>query len=131
MTIGDEGAGAGAGSNRNEDWQRGKEQAKEGLREGVRAVTGFLAALKDAIDETLRDVKESGDLDADRAKEAMRSTMKRAQSAMDEAINRIDLVPRKEFDTMREEINALRLRVADLEAKGGGGTLGTIPIDGV
>ena len=122
------GTGPGTGGT-GDDWQRGKEQAKEGIKEGVRAVTGFLAALKDAIDETLRDVKESGDLDAQRAKDAVRSTMRRAQNAMDDAIERIDVVSRKEFDALREEVSALRLRVADLEARGGGG-VGSIPVDG-
>ena len=126
------GTGPGTGSGgAGDDWQRGKEQAKEGIKEGVRAVTGFLAALKDAIDETLRDVKESGDLDAQRAKDAVRSTMRRAQNAMDDAIERSDVVSRKEFDALREEVNALRLRVADLEARGGGGTGSSIPVDGV
>lgn len=116
-------------TNGNDEWQRNKEQAKEGLREGVRAVTGFLAALKDAIDETIRDVRDTGDLDPDRAKQAMRSTMKRAQDAMDDVKERIDFATRKEHDTLREELYALRQRVADLESKVGGGP-GAIPIDG-
>ena len=113
----------------NDEWERNKEQAKEGLREGVRAVTGFLAALKDAIDETIRDVRDTGDLDPDRAKEAMRSTMKRAQNAMEDVKERIDFATRKEHDALREELYALRQRVSDLEAKVGGGPA-SIPIDG-
>lgn len=112
-----------------DEWQKGKEQAKEGIREGVRAVTGFLAALKDAIDETLRDVRDSGDLDPTKAKEAVRSTMKRAQDAMDDVKEKLDFVQRKEFETLRAELNSLRQRVADLEGRTGGGP-GTIPIDG-
>src|SRR5688500_8959026 len=108
------------GEPNKDEWQRGKEQAKEGIREGVRAVTGFLAALKDAIDETLRDVRDTGDLDPDRAKEAMRSTMKRAQDAMEDVKDRIDFVNRKDFDTLREELTALRVRVTELENKVGG-----------
>ena len=124
------GTGTGSGTGTGDEWKRGTEQAKEGLREGVRAVTGFLAALKDAIDETLRDVRESGDLDAQRAKEAMRSTMKRAQTAMDQAIDRIDVPSRKDVDALRDELDALRLRVADLESKMGSGGTGSIPVDG-
>jgi polyhydroxyalkanoate synthesis regulator phasin len=118
-------------SDTNDDWQRGKEQAKEGIREGVRAVTGFLAALKDAIDETIRDVRDTGDLDPERAREAMKSTMKRAQDAMDDVRDRIDFATKKDLDALRAEIEALRTRVADLEARVGGGGPGTIPIDGV
>jgi polyhydroxyalkanoate synthesis regulator phasin len=108
------------------------QQAKEGLKEGVRAITGFLAALKDAIDETIRDVRDTGDLDPNRAKEAMRSTMKRAQEAVDNVADRLDMIPRKEFDALREEVAALRLRVTDLENRSGAGGTGprTIPIDG-
>jgi polyhydroxyalkanoate synthesis regulator phasin len=106
----------------------GREQARDGIKEGVRAVTGFLAALKDAIDETIRDVKASGDLDPDRAKEAVRSTMKRAASAVDDVRDRLDFVPRREFEALRDELIALRLRVTELENRDGAGR--NIPIDG-
>src|SRR5262245_55616281 len=112
----------------NDETKSGRDQAKEGIREGVRAVTGFLAALKDAIDETIRDVKASGDLDPERAREAMRSTMKRAANAVDDMKDRLDFVPRREFDALRDELNALRLRVAELENRGAAGR--NIPIDG-
>ena len=112
-----------------DDWQRNRDNAKEGIKEGVRAVTGFLAALKDAIDETLRDVRDTGDLDPQRAKDAMRSTMKRAQDAMDDVKDRLDFVPRKDLDVLRAEVEALRARVTELETKVGGGP-STIPIDG-
>ncbi|HSL69358.1 MAG TPA: hypothetical protein VK864_03910 [Longimicrobiales bacterium] len=113
----------------NDDWQRKGDSAKEGIKEGVRAVTGFLAALKDAIEETMRDVRDTGDLDPERARSAMRATMKRAQEAMDDVKERIDFVPRKEIDALNEEISALRARVTELEMKVGGGP-GTIPVDG-
>src|SRR5262245_17135501 len=112
-----------------EDPRSGREQARDGIKEGVRAVTGFLAALKDAIDETIRDVKASGDLDPERAKQAMRSTMKRAADAVDDVKDRLDFVTRREFDQLREELTALRARVARLE-DGGGADNRNIPIDG-
>lgn len=109
----------------------GGDQAREGIKEGVRAVTGFLAALKDAIDETIREVRDSNDIDGDRAKEAARSTMHRAREAMDDVRERLDFVPRKEFDALREEISALRQRITDLESRGSGATTGSgdIPVD--
>jgi polyhydroxyalkanoate synthesis regulator phasin len=113
----------------SDEWTRNRDSAKEGIKEGVRAVTGFLAALKDAIDETLRDVRDTGDLDPQRAKDAMRSTMKRAQDAMDDVKDRLDFVPRKDHDALRDEVEALRARVTELEGKVGGGP-GSIPIDG-
>ena len=114
----------------DDEWQRNRDNAKEGIKEGVRAVTGFLAALKDAIDETLRDVRDTGDLDPQRAKDAMRSTMKRAQETMDDVKDRLDFVPRKDLDALRAEVDGLRARVAELETKVGGAGPGTIPIDG-
>jgi polyhydroxyalkanoate synthesis regulator phasin len=113
----------------SDDWTRDRDSAKEGIKEGVRAVTGFLAALKDAIEETLRDVRDTGDLDPQRAKDAMRSTMKKAQDAMDDVKDRLDFVPRKDHDALRSEVEALRARVTHLESKVGGGP-GSIPIDG-
>ena len=113
----------------SDEWERNRDSAKEGIKEGVRAVTGFLAALKDAIDETLRDVRDTGDLDPQRAKDAMRSTMKRAQDAMDDVKDRLDFVPRKDYDALSAEVEALRARVTELEGKVGGGP-GSIPIDG-
>jgi polyhydroxyalkanoate synthesis regulator phasin len=113
----------------SDEWERNRDSAKEGIKEGVRAVTGFLAALKDAIDETLRDVRDTGDLDPQRAKDAMRSTMKKAQDAMDDVKDRLDFVPRKDHDALRAEVEALRARVTELEGKVGGGP-GSIPIDG-
>ena len=116
-------------SNGEGEFKSGTDQAREGIKEGVRAITGFLAALKDAIDETIRDVRDSGDLDPDRAKQAMKSTMKRAADAVDNVADRIDFATRKDLDTMRQELEALRARVTDLETKTGGGP-GSIPIDG-
>src|SRR5262245_11115085 len=112
----------------NDETKSGRDQAREGIREGVRAVTGFLAALKDAIDETIRDVKASGDLDPDRAREAVRSTMKKAADAVDDVKDRLDFVPRREFETLQAEVASLRARVTELESRGSGGR--NIPIDG-
>ena len=111
--------GTGTGSRRPVD------EAKEGIKEGVRAVTGILAALKDAIEETIDDIKVRGDLDPDRAKKAAKDTMNRAQSAFDEMKERVDFVPRKEYDALRAEVDALRARVSALETKHAGPHGGT------
>lgn len=93
------------------------DEAKEGIKEGVRAVTGILAALKDAIEETIDDIKQRGDLDPAKAKQAAKDTMNRAQDAFEEMRERVDFVPRKEFDALRAELEALRVRVASLESR--------------
>lgn len=89
------------------------------FREGVRAVTGFLGALKDAIEESFDDLREKGDLSPERAKEAARSTMKKAQETMDEMRDRLDFVTQKEFDALRDEVAALRKELEAHRAAGG------------
>jgi polyhydroxyalkanoate synthesis regulator phasin len=103
-----------------EGTRRPVDEAKEGLKEGVRAVTGILAALKDAIEETIDDIKQRGDLDPNRAKQAARDTMRRAEEKLDDLKERVDFVPRKEYDALRAEVDALRARVAALETKHAG-----------
>src|SRR5687767_2396610 len=104
----------------NEGNRRPVDEAKEGIKEGVRAVTGILAALKDAIEETIDDIKVRGDVNPDRAKQAAKETMHKAQDAFDDMRERIDFVPRKELDALRAEIDALRGRVSALETKHAG-----------
>jgi polyhydroxyalkanoate synthesis regulator phasin len=103
-----------------EGTRRPVDEAKEGIKEGVRAVTGMLAALKDAIDETINDIKVRNDLDPNRAKQAAKDTMSRAQEAFDDMKERVDFVPRKEYDALRAEVEALRVRVAAIETKHAG-----------
>lgn len=100
--------------------RRPVDEAKEGIKEGVRAVTGILAALKDAIDETINDIKVRGDLDPNRAKQTAKDTMNKAQEAFDDLKERVDFVPRKEYDALRAEVEALRARVAAIETKHAG-----------
>jgi polyhydroxyalkanoate synthesis regulator phasin len=104
------------------------------FRDGVRAVTGVLGALKDAIEETFDELRERGDISPERAREAARSTVKKAQEAVDDVRGRLDFVSRREFDDLRAEVEALRLRLdahtraraaaADEGAPDGAGTSG-------
>jgi polyhydroxyalkanoate synthesis regulator phasin len=104
-----------------EGTRRPVDEAKEGIKEGVRAVTGILAALKDAIEETIDDIKERGDLDPTRVKQAAKDTMHRAEGAFEDMKERVDFVPRKEFEALRAELEALRIRIAALEGKAAAG----------
>jgi polyhydroxyalkanoate synthesis regulator phasin len=112
------------------------------VREGIRAGIGILSALKDAIEETVQEMADRGELSQDRAREAVRTTMSRAQAAFDDARIRMDFVPRREFDALKAEVADLRARLARHESAhpgpvggpgagpqpGGAGAGGDIPV---
>ena len=93
-----------------------RREAGDPFREGVRAITGILGALRDAIEETFDDLKQQGEISPEKAKEAARSTMRRAQEAVDDVRDRIDLVPRRDFEALREEVAELRRRLDTMSA---------------
>lgn len=115
--------------------QRDKRNVGDEVRDGIKAGLGILSAVKDAIEETIEDMMERGELSPERAREAVRTTMDRAQSAFDEARDRLDVVPRREFEALKAEVHELRGRIdamsgvsgnppsppADTPSPGGGG----------
>jgi polyhydroxyalkanoate synthesis regulator phasin len=101
-----------------------QQKASDGIRDGFKAGIGILAALKDAIEETIDEMRERGDISPERAKEAVRSTMQRAQEAMGDARDRLDMVSRKEFEALKDEVAALRIRLATHEGGAHGGAPG-------
>jgi polyhydroxyalkanoate synthesis regulator phasin len=117
------------------DEERRPNDLGENLREGVRTVAGIFGALKDAIEESFDDLRQRGDLSPEKAREAARSTMQRAQAEMDTMRERFDFVTRKELDALRAEVDALRMQV---ERASGGTATGTgsegadpdFPVDG-
>lgn len=103
-----------------------RQRAREATKEWIRATTGILSAFKEAIEETIEEIRERGDLSPERAKEAVRTTMDRAQRAFEETRERFDFVPRREFEALRDRVAALEKRIAELETGGGPRT---IPVD--
>lgn len=89
----------------------------EDVREGIRAGLGILSALKDAVEETFDEMMDRGELSPDRAREAVRTTMDRAQEAFEDARSRFDFVPRSAFDELAGDVRELRRRVERLEAR--------------
>jgi polyhydroxyalkanoate synthesis regulator phasin len=89
-----------------------QQKPSDGIRDGLKAGIGILAALKDAIEETIDEMRARGDITPERAKEAVRSTMQRAQEAMGDAREKLDFVSRKEFDVLKDEVAELRTRLA-------------------
>lgn len=80
----------------------------DNLREGVRTVAGILGALKDAVEESFDELRARGDLSPERAREAARATMQRAQEELEGVRDRLDFVSRREFEALRAEVDALR-----------------------
>ena len=112
--------------------QRERRNVGDEVKEGIRAGLGILSALKDAVEETIDDMMKRGELSPERAREAVRTTMDRAQAAFEDARDRLDVVPRREFEALRAEVDALRARLDAMQAGGaaggpGAGT-GDIPV---
>jgi polyhydroxyalkanoate synthesis regulator phasin len=108
--------------------ERGRGSLGDEVREGIRAGLGILSALKDAVEETVQDMLDRGELSPERAKEAVRTTMDRAQAAVDEARMRLDFVPRRDFDALAAEVAELRRRVDAMGPRPGNGGGSDTPV---
>ena len=88
-----------------------------GIGDGIRTGIGVLAAFKQAVEETLQEAVDRGDLSPERAKQAVKDAAQRVQTAFDETRERIDFAPQRELEDLRAEVAALRERVAQLEQR--------------
>jgi polyhydroxyalkanoate synthesis regulator phasin len=91
------------------------EKKTGGIRDGIDKGLGMLSAFKEAIDETINEARERGDLSQDRAKEIMREALDRAQEAADGARDRFDFVTRKQVEGLRGEMDAMGARLRRIE----------------
>ncbi|HEV2130919.1 MAG TPA: hypothetical protein VGR27_07450 [Longimicrobiaceae bacterium] len=100
-------------------------RGRSGIGEGIRTGVGILSAFRDAIEETIQEAVNRGDLSPDRARDAVRGAAARVQESLGDARERLDFVPRREFDELRTEVATLRAEVAELRGRGepGGGGL--------
>jgi polyhydroxyalkanoate synthesis regulator phasin len=94
------------------------------FRESVRAVSGVVGAFKDAIEQTFKELSDSGDIAPDRARDAAKDAMKRAQDAVEEMRTRVDFVTRREFDELKAEVAALREQLGAAGSDSGTGSPG-------
>jgi polyhydroxyalkanoate synthesis regulator phasin len=93
-----------------EDQDDDKKTTRETFSDGMRQGLGILSAVKDAIEETIQEARDRGDISADRAKEVVRKTLDRAQEAAGGARERFDFVSQSAVDSLEE-------RIAVIEAK--------------
>jgi polyhydroxyalkanoate synthesis regulator phasin len=101
------------------------EPRRAGIGDGLKAGIGILTAFKQAIEETIEDAAERNDLRPERAREALSGALTRAQDAFDDVRERLEVVPRRDFDALRAEVDELRRRLERLE--GGGGPTLSLP----
>lgn len=107
--------------------ERPGEERRPTIGEGIRSGIGVLAAFKEAIEESIQEVSARGDLSPERAREFLGTALNRAQDAAGEVRERLDLVPRREFDALREEVLELRRRLDALEGRPPQGALPPAP----
>ena len=98
-----------------------KKSAREKVSDGIRQGIGVLSAFKDALEETINEARERGDLSPERAKGVMKDALHKAQEAAEGARDRLDFVSQKEFDGLSAVVEGIRERVSALEARFGGG----------
>jgi len=107
--------------------EKEKKSTRAKVSDGIKQGIGVLSAFKDALEETINEARERGDLSADRAKSVMKSALSRAQEAAEGARERLDFVSQKEFDTLADTVESIKERVSALEGRftgGGGGRAG-------
>ncbi len=97
-----------------------REKVGDGIRQGI----GVLSAFKDALEETINEARERGDLSTDRAKEVMKGALERAQTAASGARERLDFVNQAELEELQIAVEEIGQRVAALEARAFGGSEG-------
>jgi polyhydroxyalkanoate synthesis regulator phasin len=84
----------------------------DGIKEGL----GVLSAFKDALEETIQEARERGDLSTDRAKEVMKDTLGKAQTAAEGARDRLDFASQADLERVKDAVDAMKVRLDALEA---------------
>ncbi len=93
--------------------ERRSRDAGDAIRDGVRTVTGVLGALVETLEHTFNELREGG-VDSGGAREAARSTIQRAQETVEDLKDRLDFVPRREFEALKTEVAELRKAIESL-----------------
>jgi len=79
-----------------------------GLSTGVKAGLGVLQAFVEAVQETLQETLARHDVNAEQARQRLREASQRLQATLDEWRERVDFVPRREFEQLQAEVAQLR-----------------------
>ena len=95
----------------SEDEKSARQKVGDGIRSGI----GVLSAFKDALEETIKEARDRGDLSTDKAKEMLRDALDKAQTAASGARERLDFATHAELTELETAVQALRDRVSALE----------------
>jgi polyhydroxyalkanoate synthesis regulator phasin len=89
------------------------------MSDGFNRGLGVLSAFKEALEQTISEARERGDLSVDRARDAMKTAVGKAREATSDARERFDFVSAAEFDELAARVKALEERVKRHETGGG------------
>lgn len=115
---GDDGSEASAGAESGAD-EAGARTGRQSFGDGIRQGMGVLAAFKDALEETIQEARDRGDLSSEKAREVMKDALDRAQTAAEGARERLDFATQNELHALRSAVESLAARVATLEEAAG------------
>ena len=96
---------------RGEEEESGPRGARERVSDGFQRGLGVLSAFKEALEQTISEARERGDLSVDRARDAMKTAVDRAREATSDAKERFDFVSTAEFDALVKRVRALETRL--------------------
>ncbi len=97
--------------------EAGQKGPRQKMGDGIKQGLGVLSAFKEALEETIQEARERGDLSTDRAKEVMKDALGKAQAAASGARDRLDFVNQGEMEAVEAALASLRSRVAALEER--------------
>jgi polyhydroxyalkanoate synthesis regulator phasin len=104
------------------DREGGPEGARERISDGFRQGIGVLSAFKDALEETIQDARDRGELSTDRARSVVQGAVDRVREAAGDAKERLDFARQEELDALRNQVAELRARLEELEQGEKGGS---------
>jgi polyhydroxyalkanoate synthesis regulator phasin len=92
-----------------------KKGAKDKVSDGIKQGIGVLSAFKEALEETIQEAKERGDLSTERAREVMKGALEKAHAAAEDARERLDFATQNELDGLKGTVDTIKERVSALE----------------
>jgi polyhydroxyalkanoate synthesis regulator phasin len=114
MTMTEESKKDGTGEANGEP-EDGGSDGRGRMGDGIRSGLGVLTAFKDALEETIQEARDRGDLSTERAKEVMKETLEKAQSAAEGAKEKLDFAHQGEMEAVRRAVDSIKDRLSALE----------------